>query len=88
MCVILNGFRDRLLGSADLTPLHFCLWSWTNSEAYKRKVDTQDELRARILVAAARIKIREDKLRRKTRDLCIRVAKCIEAYGRIFENFL
>jgi hypothetical protein len=35
---------------------------------YKSKVETPDELLARILVAAACIKKREDQFRRKTRD--------------------
>jgi len=47
------------------------------SEVYKRKVDTPDELVARILHAAACIKKREDQLRRTTRDLRERVAGCI-----------
>jgi hypothetical protein len=49
-------------------------------------MDTQDELLARILDAAARIKKREDQLRRTTRDLHTRVAKCTEVNGGIFEH--
>jgi hypothetical protein len=56
------------------------------SEVYKRKVDTRDELLARILDAAVRIKQREDYLRRRTRDLHTRVAKRIEVNRGIFEN--
>ena len=55
---------------------------------YKSKVDTPDELLTRILDAAARIKNREDRLRRKTRDLATRVAKCTEVDGRISEHIL
>jgi hypothetical protein len=58
--------------------LDFSLWGWMKSEVYKTKVDAPDELLARILDAAACIKIREDELRRTTRDLSTRVAKCIE----------
>jgi hypothetical protein len=39
------------------------------SEVYKRKVGTPDELLSEILDAAACIKKREDQLRRTTRDL-------------------
>jgi hypothetical protein len=46
--------------SPDLTPLHFCLWSWRQSEVYKRKMDIRDELLNRILDVAVRIKKRED----------------------------
>jgi len=56
-----------------------------NSEVYKSKVDIPDELLARILDAAASIKKCEDQLRRTTRDLRTRVAKCTEVDGGIFE---
>ena len=59
-----------------------------NSEVYKTKVYTRDELFARILDAAARIKKREDQLRRTTRDLRTRVAKCTEVDGGILEHLL
>jgi len=54
------------------------LCGWMKSEVYKRKVDTRNELLARILVAAARIKVREDQLRRKTRDPRTRVINFVE----------
>ena len=47
------------------------------SEVYKRKMDTQDELRFRILDADARIKKREAQLRRTTRDLRTRVQSAL-----------
>jgi hypothetical protein len=56
------------------------------NEIYKRKADTRQELLARILDAAARIKKREDQLRRTTRDLSTRVAKWTEVDGGIFEH--
>jgi hypothetical protein len=46
------------------------------------------KLFARILDAAVNIKKCEDQLRRKTRDLRTRVAKCIEVNGGIFEYLL
>ena len=58
------------------------------SEDYKIKVDTADELLASILVVVGCVKRREDQLRRTTRDLHTRVAKCTEDDGRIFENLL
>jgi len=45
------------------------------SKYYKRKVDTPDELLARILEAVGSIKEREGQFRRTTRDLRTRVAK-------------
>jgi hypothetical protein len=56
-----------------------------NSEVYERKVDTADELLASILDAAASIRKRGEQLRRRTRDLRTRVAKCVEVDGGIFE---
>jgi hypothetical protein len=49
-------------------------------------VDTQEEFLNRILHAAARIKRREDQLRRATHDLRTRVAKCVEGDGGILEH--
>ena len=70
----------------DLTSLDFCFWVWTNSKVHSRKVDAPDELLARILDAAARIKKREDQLRRTTRDLHTPVANCSEVYGGILKR--
>jgi hypothetical protein len=78
----------ELFESPDLTLLDFCLWGWMMSEVYKRKVDTQNELLARILGATAHIKTREYQLRRTTRDLHTRVAECTEVDGGIYENSL
>jgi len=74
--------------SPDLTPLDFCFWGWKMGEAYSRKVDTPDELLARILDVAARVKKHEDQLRRTTRDLRTRVAKCVGVGGGICERLL
>jgi hypothetical protein len=57
-------------------------------EVYKIKVDTADELLAGNLDAAGCIKEREDNLKRTTRDLRTRVAKCTEVDGGILENLL
>ena len=59
-----------------------------DSEVGKMKVDTADELLARILDAAANIKKREDQLRRTTRDFQTRVVKCGEVGDGIWERLL
>jgi len=59
----------ELVESAYLNLLDFCSWSWMMEEVYKLTVDKPDELLARILDAAARIKKREDQVRRTARDL-------------------
>jgi hypothetical protein len=76
-----------LFECTDLTLSCFCLWCWMKIDVYKRNLDTRDELLARILGAAARIKKREDQVRRTTRDLRTRVAKCnTEVGGGILEH--
>jgi len=78
------------LARTDLTPLDFCLWGWMKSEVYKGKVNTRDELVARIMNSAALIKQKcQDDLRRATRTVIAkRVEKCIEVDGGIFEHLL
>jgi len=67
----------------------FCLWGWMKSEVYKEKVNTRDELGARIMNSAALIKQeRQDDLRRATRTIAKRVEKCMEFNGGIFEHLL
>jgi hypothetical protein len=76
----------ELLESPDITRLDFCLWGWMKSEIYKRKVNTRGELLLRSLDAAARIKKREDQLRRTTHDLRTWVVKFTEVGRGIFEH--
>jgi hypothetical protein len=67
----------------------FCLWGWMKSEVYKEKVNTRDELVARIMNSAALIQQeRQDDLRRATRAVGKRVEKCTEVHVGIFEHFL
>jgi hypothetical protein len=60
------------------------------SEVHRRKVDTWDELLDRIMDAIARLKEHQDELivRRATRHVHTRVAKCTDVDGGIFENVL
>ena len=58
-------------------------------EVYKEKVNTRDELVARIMNSAALIKQdRQDDLRRATRTVAKRVEKCSEVDGGILEHLL
>jgi hypothetical protein len=55
----------------------------------QRKVNTRDELVARIMNSVALIKQeRQDDLRRATRTIAKRTEKCIEVDGGIFEHLL
>jgi hypothetical protein len=56
------------------------------NEICKTKVYTRDELVARILEAAAHIKVREDQLRPTTRDIHTRVAQCFEVEREVLEH--
>jgi len=59
------------------------------SEVYKEKVNTRDELVARIMNSAAFIKQeRQDDLRIATRTVVKRVEMCIEVDGGIFGHLL
>jgi hypothetical protein len=69
------------------TPLDFCLWGWMKSEVYKEKVNTRDELVARIMNSAGLITQEcQVDLRRATRTVAKRVEMCIEIDGGIFEH--
>ena len=86
MCLILDRDRDRAVRNS---LLHFCLWGWMKTEVYIRKVDTGDELLVRILVAAARIKTREDQLRRTTRDFACELQSArglMVGFSHIYSN--
>jgi len=67
----------------------FCLWEWMKNEVYKEKVNTRDELVARIMNSAALIKQEcQDDLRKATPTIAKRVQKCVEVDGGIFEHLL
>ena len=78
--------ETELFEPPDLTPFNFCLWSRKTREVYERKVNRRDVLLVCILDAAANVKKREGQLRRTTRDLRKRCAKCTEEDGGIFER--
>jgi len=67
----------------------FCLWGWMESEVYKEKVNTRDELVAPIMNSAALIKQeRQNDLRRATLTIAKSIEKCTEVDGGIFEHLL
>jgi hypothetical protein len=62
-----------------------CLWGWMKSEGYKEKVNTRDELVARIMNSAALVKQeRQDDLRRAKRTVAKKFERCMEVDGGIF----
>ena len=59
------------------------------SEVYKQKVNTRDELVARIMNSAALIKQeRQDDLKIATSKIAKRVEKCFEVAGWIFKHLV
>jgi hypothetical protein len=65
------------------------VWGWIKSEIYKEKVNTRDELVARIMNSSALIEQeRQDDLRKATRAIVKRAEKCIEFDDGIFEHLL
>jgi hypothetical protein len=58
------------------------------SKVYRRKVDTRDELLDHTVDIIARIKERQDALRRATHYVLKRVAKCTDIDGGISESVL
>jgi len=69
--------------STDLTPLDFYMWGLMKSSVWKQRWIHQTNLLAHILDAAARIKKREDQLRRTKLDNCTRIAQCIEEFSEL-----
>jgi hypothetical protein len=58
------------------------------SKMYRREVDTRDALVDHVMDVIARMKERQDALRRATRHVLTQVVKCIDVDGGIFENVL
>ena len=89
MCLIFNVCEVTAVWSWRVQIIYLYV-GWTKSEVYKEKVNTKDELVARVMNSAALIKQeRQDELRRATRSTIVkRVEKCIEVDGGIFEHLL
>ena len=67
----------------------FCLWRWMKSDVYKEKVNTRDELVARIMNSAAFIKQeRQDDLRRATVLLPRGLKSALKSMVGFFEHLL
>ena len=80
MCFIPNGYRER---AVCISRLSFTFLFVRLDE--KRSLQNKGGYTKRIF---ADINKREDQLRRTTRDLRTRVAKCTEVDGGIFERLL
>jgi len=87
-----NEFGFSAQNCSSLTPycalLNFCLWVWMKSEVHKTKVDTRDKLCDQIMDDIDSINKSYDALRRATRHVLARVAKCMAVDGGILDNVL
>jgi hypothetical protein len=81
-------WRYSCLKLARTDPIFVCGDGW-KAKFYKEKVNTRDELVARIMNSAALIKHEgQDDLRRAIRAITKKVEKCIEVDGGIFQHLL
>jgi hypothetical protein len=82
MCLVPNGYRDREVWSWG-TLFLFVGFVGMDGERSLQKEGGYMRQSAHILYATARTKKRTDQLRRITRDLRTRVAKCTDVDGGI-----
>jgi hypothetical protein len=68
--------------------VRFLFLASDEERSLQKKLDTRNELLARILDAAVCIQKLQDQLTRTKRDFRTRVGKCIEVGGGLFENLL
>jgi hypothetical protein len=87
MCLIQNGYQDRAVRISNPNSVIFLFVGLDERRSFERKVDTRDELLARILDGGGCMKKRGDQLE-QPRDLRTRVAECIEVDGGIFEHLV
>jgi hypothetical protein len=83
MCLILTGYLDRAVTISRPNCVRLLFMRLDEERSLQNKDRHTDELLASILDAAVCINKREDQLRRTTRDLSTRVAKCTEVDGGI-----
>lgn len=93
-----DRFRGRWIGrgsdvnwparSPDLTPLDFFLWGHMKSLVYETPVQSEEDLVARISVAAEMIQTMPDVFTDVNLNMLRRCNKCIERGGRHFQQLL
>lgn len=74
--------------SPDLSPLDYCIWGWMKGQVYKTRINSREELIARIMDSATQLKEHPRKLRNSTKAVHKRALKCIENEGLTFEHVL
>uniref|UniRef100_A0A2H1WKC1 SFRICE_041649 n=1 Tax=Spodoptera frugiperda TaxID=7108 RepID=A0A2H1WKC1_SPOFR len=69
--------------SPDLTPCDYHLWGWLKQKVYFVEVNTREELRERIRIAADELRSDPALLRRATRQIA-----CLQNRGEHFEQLI
>lgn len=95
---LINVFAGRWIGrggpiawpprSPDLNPLDFYFWGQLKSLVYATEVDTEAELRHRIIAAADAVRQQPGLHRACGASLIRRAQMCIESEGNVFEHLL
>jgi len=75
MCLNLNGYRERVVCVSRRNFSRFFFVGLEEERSLQKECRYTDELLAPIFDATARVKKREDRIRRTTRDLPTPVAK-------------
>ncbi|KAJ4441947.1 hypothetical protein ANN_11811 [Periplaneta americana] len=78
----------RRARSPDLAALDFFLRGYVKSLVYETPVDTEDDLRARILAACDNVRTKPGLYQRIRQNLVRRCHACIKDGGRNFEHLL
>ena len=74
--------------SPDLTSLDFIVWGHLKSLVYETPVNSCEDLIARIVAAAGKIRETPDVFANVRRSMIRRCETCIQVGGRSFEQFL
>jgi len=82
------GDQQRGLRSPDLTPLDFFLWGYMKNIIYTRPIETEAELRLRIMKAAETIRNILGVFERTWQSFLRRCQSYIDVRGRNFEHLL
>lgn len=84
--------RERPVGwparSPDLTPLDYFLWGAMKQKAYTSTVNTEADLKDRIVQCALEIKSDPEMVRRATNQIALRAATCLQQRWGHFEHLM
>ena len=79
-----RGFIEWPARSPDLTPLDFFFWGAIKNKVYKQPINVIEELRVRCINAF--VSIRRRSVHRATQKVRVKIEKCINQNGNLFEH--